>query len=227
MCAGTGFPVDQAVVVALDVGFDLLKLGVVAHAPDALDAHLGQVVADGQELILGEHEVTGIYCHVGGLVEREAALHEADGGCGKEPDIAKAVHPALGGPQGVVHRAIAAGPQPQAKVHVSALKDVRDFVDDIQPDGKGVIVAHLDFHRVVVAIGKPRVAVPACRDTLAHPQQDDVDAEHQREQRQQRCTHVEQRWPHMSQCQDNNHHHCAIIETNGQKHSEGKKSVSG
>ena len=158
--ASTGLPVDVAVVVALDIGLNLLKLGVVAHATDALDTHLGQVVADGQQLILVEHEVAGIDSHVGGLAAGETALYQPDGRSGENTDAAKAVHTATGGAQGVFHRLAASCRQAQREIHVAALEDVRNLVDNLQLDGKRVAAVHLQAHRVVVAIRKPLAAVP-------------------------------------------------------------------
>ena len=159
MGARTGFPVDVAVVVALDIGLNLLKLGVVAHATDALDAHLGQVVADGQQLILVEHEVAGVNCHVGGFAAGEAALYQPDERSSENTDVPKAVHTATGGAQGVFHRLAASCRQTQREIHVAALEDVRNLVDNLQLDGKRVAVVHLQAHKVVVAIRKPLAAV--------------------------------------------------------------------
>ena len=51
-----GFPVDGAEVGARRVFLDVLELRLVAHAAYALGTRLGEVVADGQQLILSQTE---------------------------------------------------------------------------------------------------------------------------------------------------------------------------
>ena len=72
---GRGSPVNGAVVVAGDVVLDLLEVGVVAYAAYALQSHLVQVVAHGQQFVLAQHQVAGVDFHLLGGAAGVASLH--------------------------------------------------------------------------------------------------------------------------------------------------------
>ena len=91
VAAGTGFPIDGAIVVATDVLFDVLKLGVMAQAADALDSKLGEVVMGGEQLVLVEHKVGRVDLHLLRLAVGDADCHEAKRRGDKESDAAEIV----------------------------------------------------------------------------------------------------------------------------------------
>ena len=154
MAAGRGAPVDGAVVVAVDVAFDLLEVGVVADTADALDAHLGDVVAHGQQLILPQHHIARIDLHVDGLAEREAPLGEAEAGADEDAHAAKAVDAALRGRQLIADGGLAPGAEVGSEQDVAPLEDDGDLVDRLRRDGKGIVALEPDADGVGIAVGE-------------------------------------------------------------------------
>ena len=55
--AGTRLPVDGAIVIALHIVADLLKLGIVAYLPDLFHPHLHQIVGGSHQFQTAEHEI--------------------------------------------------------------------------------------------------------------------------------------------------------------------------
>ena len=102
MTVRRGSPVDGAVVVAHDVVSDLLELGVVPHASDALDAPFGEVVVDGEKLVLAEFRVRRIDLHFLLRTHGEASLGKADPRPREKPDSSEGIIAATGGNEGVV-----------------------------------------------------------------------------------------------------------------------------
>ena len=164
---GAGLPVDGAVLVALHIVFDLLKLGVVAGTADALDAQLGEVVAHGEQFVAVEHEVAGIDLDIDGMVAGEASLDEAEHGGGEHAYAPEAVDAAPRGPQPVGDAAVAMGLQPVGEVDVAPLEDVGHLVDDMKLQGEGIVTADVQRDLVVVATREAVAALPRGGDAAA------------------------------------------------------------
>ena len=91
VAAGAGFPIDGAIVVAADVLFDVLELGVVPQATDTLNPELGEVMVGGEQLVLVKHEVGRVDLYLLRLAIGDASCHEAKRRGDKESDAAEIV----------------------------------------------------------------------------------------------------------------------------------------
>ena len=186
-------PVDGAEVVAGDVFLNVFELGMVAWTAYALRSRLGEIVADGQQLVLTEVEEGGIDGDILRFALREAPLNESDTGADEDAHAAETVDTATRGAQRVAYGLALARPQVDGEGDVTALEDVGSLIDDRQPDGEGVAALQTDAHVVVVAIGETVAAQPRGIHAPSVPEQGDVGHRGSHEQPQQHLADDEQR----------------------------------
>ena len=151
---GCCLPVNSAIVVTTHIVLDLLKLGVVATAPNLLYAQFSEIVADGKQFILIEHQVTGIDLNVLLFSTSEAPLNQAYGRRSKHTYLSKTIHSALGGAQMISDDFALILACLEGKVQVSTLEHKGYLVDHVELDRETITTLQPYLHLVFVAIGK-------------------------------------------------------------------------